>query len=162
MTDQTTNPEAPDVSAAQTDTADGEMDWKKEAEKWKSLARKHEAAAKANAEAARRLKEAEELEKSETQKLLEQLEAEKQQASKLQAELMRLRVALTKGLPAELASRLQGETEEELAEDADRLMALLNPPASTVPRASSRQGSTSAGPADDPLLRDLKLKLGIP
>ena len=39
----------------------------------------------------------------------------------------RLQVATAKKLPAELAERLQGSTPEELAQDADRLLALLKP-----------------------------------
>jgi hypothetical protein len=40
---------------------------------------------------------------------------------------LRLKVASSKGIPADLFDRLRGETEEELAKDADTLLALLKP-----------------------------------
>lgn len=49
------------------------------------------------------------------------------------AEKQRLKIATDKKLPVELASRLIGETEEELAADADRLLALLKPATPTSP-----------------------------
>lgn len=52
------------------------------------------------------------------------LESERDQA---RAQAQRLQVATSKRLPAELAERLRGDTPEELAADADRLLALLKP-----------------------------------
>jgi hypothetical protein len=45
----------------------------------------------------------------------------------LERENARLKVALDKGLPKELVPRLVGNNEEELATDADSLLALLGP-----------------------------------
>jgi len=45
----------------------------------------------------------------------------------LERENARLKVALDKGLPKDLVPRLVGNTEEELATDADSLLALLGP-----------------------------------
>jgi hypothetical protein len=45
----------------------------------------------------------------------------------LERENAKLKVALDKGLPKELVPRLVGNTEEELATDADSLLALLGP-----------------------------------
>jgi len=45
----------------------------------------------------------------------------------LESENARLRVALEKGLPADLVPRLVGTTAEELAADADSLLALIGP-----------------------------------
>lgn len=39
----------------------------------------------------------------------------------------RLRVAAQKGIPADLVGRLQGDTEEAIAQDADKLLAFLKP-----------------------------------
>lgn len=111
---------------------------------------------------AQELDKLKESEKTELQKLSEQLEAEKEKRTALERESLRARVALAKSLPAELADRLQGETEEELAADADKLIALVTPPTGP-PRASQRQGASESSPAlnGDPLLRDLKAKLNI-
>jgi hypothetical protein len=94
-----------------------------EVAKWKALSRKHEAQAKANAAAAKRLAELEDANKTETQKLAEaKAEADKVAAS-AHGELMRLRVAMRKGLTEAQAKRLVGETEEELEADAEELLA---------------------------------------
>ncbi len=45
----------------------------------------------------------------------------------------RLRVAVNKGIPPELADRLQGQDEQELAADADRLLPLIRPVSPGVP-----------------------------
>ncbi len=44
------------------------------------------------------------------------------QMTKLQAENLRLRVGMTVGLDADLVDRLRGETEEELLEDAQKML----------------------------------------
>jgi predicted RNase H-like nuclease (RuvC/YqgF family) len=79
--------------------------------------------------------------KSDIEKLTEQLETERAQRLSLERQAIRARVALAKSLPADLADRLQGETEEELLADADKLLAIVTPQPSGVPRASSRQGA---------------------
>lgn len=76
-----------------------------------------------------RLKEFEDRDKTETQRLLEERDALRAERDSVRAEAMRARVALAKGLPSDLADRLRGSSEEELAEDADRLLDLLKPPA---------------------------------
>jgi hypothetical protein len=73
-----------------------------------------------------KLKEYEDRDKTEAQKLAERAAAAEQQAADAQAELTRYRVAADKKLPAELASRLRGATPEEMAADADELLSLLN------------------------------------
>jgi chromosome segregation ATPase len=92
--------------------------------------------AKANSEAAnlrRRLKEleplaakAKELEdasKTETQKAQEALTTAQQRAADAESRLMRLEVAVAKGLTPAQAKRLVGSTKEELEADADELLA---------------------------------------
>lgn len=104
-----------------------------------------------------------EAQKTELERLTEQLNAERAQTGPLKNENLRLRVAIAKALPAELADRLRGETEEDLQADADKLLALVPAPSPGVPRASSRQGApeSSKPGGDDPLLHSLKAKLGI-
>ncbi|MEG8275769.1 hypothetical protein [Streptomyces sp. AHA2] len=73
-----------------------------------------------------KLKQYEDRDKTEAQKLAEgKAEAEREAAAAKQ-ELMRYRVAANKKLPAELADRLKGATEEEMAEDADRLLEVFS------------------------------------
>lgn len=64
---------------------------------------------------------------------------------------MRARVALSKGLSADLADRLRGSTEDELAEDADRLLELVKPAGPQRPFGDVAQGarkSANASTAD--------------
>lgn len=93
----------------------------------RAQAAKYRTEAKANADAAARLAALEESQKTETQRLLEERDALKAERDAERASAMRSRVALTKGIAAELAERLRGTTEDELSEDADRLLALIKP-----------------------------------
>lgn len=71
-----------------------------------------------------------------------------QRAERAEKDALRASVALAKGLPADLASRLQGDDEASLAADADVLLSLI--PASTEPRRPQpdlSQGSSAAGGA---------------
>jgi hypothetical protein len=126
-----------------------------EVEKWKAMARKHEGNAKANAEAARKLAEIEDAAKSEAERLAEQATKAEQRATQAETALARLRVASSKGLPPELADRLVGSTEEELAEDADRLLTLVKPSDGTPPKptGSADTGPQGAPPSNTPTLQ---------
>jgi hypothetical protein len=84
--------------------------------------RQAKAAQKQLDELSKRLQEYEDRDKTETQKLAEAKAAAEREAATARQELMRYRVAARKKLPAELADRLQGATEEEMAEDADKLL----------------------------------------
>lgn len=99
---------------------------------------KHRTEAKANAEAAKRLAEIEEANKTEAQKLADAATAATQRAAAAETALARLKVASAKGLPSELADRLQGANEQEMAEDADRLLEVMKP--NTPPPPGSADG----------------------
>ena len=61
-------------------------------------------------------------------------------------DLAKTRIALDKGLPAALAGRLTGETDEELAKDADALLALIgNKQSSAEPAKSTEPAGGKAG-----------------
>lgn len=128
-----------DVEDADVDQHSGtEKDWKAEAIKWQALARKNEKQAKANADAAAKLKDleplarkAKELEdagKSDLERLTSEAQAHLARAEKAEGELLRLRVAVRKGLTETQAKRLVGATEDELEVDAEDLLASFRPP----------------------------------
>src|SRR5690606_28159632 len=75
------------------------------------------------ADAAKKLKELEDAGKSELEKAQAALEEHKGKAATAERELLKLRVALRKGLTETQARRLVGESEEELEKDADELIA---------------------------------------
>lgn len=70
-------------------------------------------------------KERQEKELAEQQKWQELAQAREQELKQLQSEQMRMRVASAKNLPLDLADRLRGDTEDEIAEDADRLLSFI-------------------------------------
>lgn len=83
---------------------------------------------------------------------LSDLERAQQEAQEARARLSEYertnllqRVAIEKGVPAELVGRLRGETEDDISADADALMALVNAP--KAPRPDPTQGGRGAAPA---------------
>ncbi len=128
--------DAPDTGTAGTDS----VDWKAEAEKFRALHRKQEERAKANdakvrelEPLAKRAKELEDAGKSDMERLTGELQGHSVRADKAEQELMRLRVAVRKGLTEVQARRLVGSSEEELEADADDLMASFRPAAPPEP-----------------------------
>lgn len=85
---------------------------------------------KANKEAEehrRKLKEIEDRDKSEGEKLTDRITAAERRADEAEARALRLEVATAKGLTAGQAKRLAGTTREELEADADELLADFAP-----------------------------------
>lgn len=84
-------------------------------------------------------------------------EANKDSAEKvtaLEAENLKLRVAVKHGLPESLMKRLSGTTEEELLQDAEELLEMFGKdggrPPSGQPREQLRPGSGNSNDAGDP------------
>lgn len=87
------------------------------------------ALAKANKEAEKfrlKVKEFEDASKSEQEKLAESLRQQEQRAETAALSALRYEIALDKGIPKAIASRLQGSTRDEMEADADELMKTLN------------------------------------
>jgi len=154
-----------------TDTVDLAI----EAEKWKQLARKHEDRAKANADAAKELEQLKQSMLTETEKAIEQAKAESRKATVLEYS--------SKLVEAKLESYLNGKVldanallsfnksafitdDGDINDDALRQWVESNTasPEPTKPvYPDLGQGNRGAAPAlnSDPLLADLKAKLGI-
>lgn len=116
---------------------------------WKRMSRENEARAKANADAARRLKEIEDRDLSELQKAQRDREEALARLQEVEREATRNRVALAKGLPAEIASVLSGANEEELAAHADALLAWRGNQAPPTPRPDPGQGPRPTSPEQE-------------
>lgn len=114
------------------------------------------------------LEKAENEKKTETQRLTEEKEGLLHRASSAEQDLVRLRVALGVGIPSdqadEFASRLRGDSEDDLKKDAEQLARFFSPATSTPARRGDRsQGAgADAQPPADPLQAALEEKLGIP
>lgn len=115
------------------DGDDGTSDKDPEVAKWKALARKHEGRMKALGittpeeadelrKAAKRLKEIEDANKSELDKARDGQTAAERRATEAETKLLRMEVAIEKGLSPVQAKRLVGATREELEADADDLL----------------------------------------
>lgn len=93
-----------------------------------------------------KLKEFEDRDKTETQKLADRVAEAERRAADLETANARAEVALAKGLTAAQAKRLIGSSREELEADADELLADLKP---GKPKGDLEQGhrQQSAGQA---------------
>jgi len=116
---------------------------------WKQKAREQESRAKANADAAKRLKEIEDRDLSELQKAQRDRDELAQRLEQTQRDAVRSRVALEKGLPADIAATLNGSSEEELAAHADRLLAWRGNVPPVTPRPDPSQGARPSTPQAD-------------
>lgn len=100
---------------------------------------------------------------AEAQKLAERAEQAERERDALRVESIRARVAISKGLPADLLEFLTASDEDELNAQADRLLARLTPAGPGRPAGDVDQGvrTTPLALNGDPLLDSLKNKLGI-
>jgi hypothetical protein len=161
MADDHTTPATGDTSPGQDTTAEpqtadldpatGLGDAGKRALAAERVARREaEARVKELEPLAAKARELEEAGKTELQRLTEQLTTAQADATAARGELLRLTVATAKGLPAKLAARLQGDTEEDLAADADALLAAFptapTPPGARTPLEALRPGALPTPP----------------
>ena len=71
---------------------------------------------------------------------------------KYETDSVKTRVAAAKGLPASMASRLAGETEEEITQDADNLAQIFRAAKGTAPMF---EGGSGGGNDTDAALRQM-------
>lgn len=117
------------------------------------LDRLRAALAKANKEAEKnrlRLKEVDDEKLSEVERAKRDAEEATRELDKLRKDSLRKTVALNAGLPAKWVSRLQGDSEEELAADAAEILADLNKTRKPAP-------DPSQGPRTSPISEEDKL-----
>ena len=88
-----------------------------------------------------RLKEIEDRDKSDSEKLTDKLTAAEQRASQAEREAMRLQVAYAKGLTPAQAKRLVGDTIDDLEADADEIIEAFTPATDEQTPAPKRRPS---------------------
>jgi hypothetical protein len=113
ITEENTTPEIQETLQSVSET-----DWKSEARKWESRA-------KADHELAQKWREYEDTQKSEHEKLADELARERAEAAQAKAELLRLRIASERGITGDATKLLKGSTQEELEAEADLLLSLI-------------------------------------
>ncbi len=123
---ENTDPEVNTEAAPQGST---EIDWKEQARKWEARAK----AAKADSEDANKWREFEQNQKSEYEKLAEELARTKAEASESSVKLLKLEIASRKGIPVDALDLLNGSNKDELEAAADKLNALIADQSKTTP-----------------------------
>lgn len=93
----------------------------------------------------RQLKDYQDKDKSETERLAERAAEQERRAAAAESLLLRYEVGSAKGLPAQLVGRLQGDTREELEADAEQLLALVAPPKPAEPEKPAKPQATDLG-----------------
>lgn len=139
-TDAPDDKDAPKDSDKPDDTGDLGEPGKKalEAER-----RARKAAEKAAKDFEARIKELEDKDKSETEKLRDAAAKAEKDKAEAHAAYLRLKVGTAKGLDPEVAELLRGETEEELEAHADRLAEKFKP---GKPGGDADQGNRGKAP----------------
>lgn len=127
-------PEMGEDAPTEDPPPESNTDWEAESKRLKALLNKETDYRKRNdakvrelEPLAKRAKELEDAGKSDMERLTSELQGHTVRADKAEQELMRLRVAVRKGLTEVQARRLVGSSEEELEADADDLMASFRP-----------------------------------
>lgn len=154
MSEQTTEPTAPVEDSAPADLGDAG----KKALDAERAARK--AAEKAANDLAAKLKQIEAAQLSDLERAQREAAEARDALAALTRQATRDRVALAKGVPADLAEFLTGDTEDEIAAKADVLLARMSAPTSPRPDLSQAQGTPLALNSDG-LEQALRDKLGI-
>lgn len=95
-----------------------------------------------------KLKEFEDKDKSETQKLSERAEAAEKRAAVLERQSLQAKVGAAKGLPPKMWDRLVGDDEAALKADADDLLAELKPNGSRPSFDGGAKGRHAPADAD--------------
>ena len=124
---------------------------------WKAEARKWESRAKADHELANKWREYESSQKTEFEKLAEDLAKAQAEASQASAELMRLRIAAEKGISGDATKLLKGTTQEELEAEAELLLSLIaNQSKPKSPQPDENQGKPAPTKVGQLTREDLK------
>lgn len=119
------------------------------------------AAEKANAELAAELKKFKDAQMSDLERAQKEASDNAAELARLRSENTRNKVAIDKGVPADLVEFLTGDTEGDIAAKADLLLARLNTPGTPKPDPSQGAKGEAAALNGDPLLSTIKNKLGL-
>jgi len=118
----------PTDSVTEPTSTEPEIDWKAQARKWEQRAK----AAKVDSEDAQRWREYVETQKTEQEKVADELARAKAEADAAKVELMRIQVASQKGITGDAVKLLKGASLEEIEAEAELLVSLIS--SSTQPK----------------------------
>ena len=120
----------------------------------RSEAAKYRTQARENADKAKAYDEYVQSQKTEQERMAEALDAASRERDALRSEMLRMKVAQERQLPASLVDRLRGDTEEEMMADADVLLEGLKGSLSKPKPSADQTGAGVVGDAEaslDPL-----------
>lgn len=165
MSDTETAPEAPEAAEAEAEHNIDELpEWaRKSIEKANREAAGYRTKLREVEPLAQRARELEESQKTEAQRIAEAQQQAEQRATQAEREALRYRVAVAKGIPADLVDFLSGDTEEDVAAKADVLLSRLNatPEVPRSPREVLRPGAVPPDAAEPPDFNaELRRRLG--
>lgn len=147
--ENTTTEETTTEQTAPEPQGDG-TDWKAEARKWESRA-------KADHDAAKAWREYELSQKSDHEKLAEELARVQAEASQASAELLRFKIAAEKGISGDATKLLKGSSQEELEAEAELLLSLIaNQSKPKQPQPDENQGKPAPSNVGQLTREDLK------
>lgn len=97
-----------------------------------------------------KLRELDDAKKSDVDRANERATRAEERLAQVESRALRAEVAAAKGLPPNLAARLQGSTQEELEADADELLSVVGTPKTTTRRDpdQGRRDTPARGEAD--------------
>ena len=150
MADDTATTDAPEVETPNAD-AEPQQDTAKKGDDVPPEVRRALNKANKEAESLRlQLKEFQDRDKTEAQKVAERATEAEARATEAEAKALRLEIAFEKGLTPAQAKRLVGETREELESDADELLETFKPAEQPKPDVDLDLGTraTAATPSD--------------
>jgi hypothetical protein len=127
-----------------TGTESSDTDWKAEAAKWKALARKHEGKVKELSPLAAEAKKRQDAEKTESQRLQEQLDAAQIELTGYRVSSVRQQAAAKVGLPADMAQFITATEEDAALDQAKMLLSRMAP--TDLPAGNFRQGTRQTPP----------------
>ena len=137
-----------DQATDQSGTDEAATDWKAKAREWEKRAKQNMARISELEPKAKQFDTLEAASKSELERAQEQANLLQRELETTQRQALVASVALDKGLPANLARRLQGDSREDLEADAEELLSQFQASQSSeprAPRADPSQGSSSSG-----------------
>jgi hypothetical protein len=130
-----------------------EIDWKAQARKWEQRAKD----AQADKALADKWREYEQNQKSDNEKLAEQLASTQAAAADATAKLLRYEVATEKGVPSTALDLLVGSSREELEAAAEKLLSLIaDQTKPKTPKPDDNQGKPATAAIGQLTKEDLK------
>jgi len=147
-TDSTASDAETTATGDESATDEATVDWKAKAREWEAKSKANHKRIQELEPKASQFDALEAASKTDLERAQAQAEALQRELASTQRQALVASVALDRGLPANLARRLQGESREDLEADADELLSQFGTTSTTrAPAPDRSQGSSANGGA---------------